>query len=231
MLKIVVLAAACFVALALLAQSPFGSLAEPTLDVRTVVWNPQLGQGSEYDITTRNLSAMHVTLAIVGKESVDGQTGYWLEVGVNDSQAGQIYLQQLTTLSAGKLRGGKIIFQLANKPPMEMPSGGVPAARASSESQPDSDFRSTAVRVGIESVTVPAGTFQCEHWRAKDGSGDAWLSSNVVPYSVVKATDKDGGVMLLTKTILSAKSQITAKPLPFDPSLLGTLPVHHRRHP
>jgi hypothetical protein len=103
---------------------------------------------------------------------------------------------------------------------MEMPSGGTPAARANPESQSDSDYRSTAVRVGVESVTVPAGTFQCEHWRDKAGSGDAWLSSNVVPYSVVKATDKDGGTILLTKTIANAKSHITAKPVPFDPSLL-----------
>jgi len=214
LLAVVILAAS-----ALLAQGPFGKLADPSLDVRGVIWNPQVGHGSEYDITTNNGSKMHVTLAIVGKESVEGETAYWLETGINNSEFGQIVSQRLTTLSAGKLRGTKWIVQLGDKPPMEMPSGHTPAARANSNSQPDSDYRTTAVKVGVESVTVPAGTYQCEHWRAKDGSGDAWLSSNVVPYSVVKASDKDGGAMLLTKAVNSAKSKITGKLVPFDPSL------------
>lgn len=212
--------AALLLATGLLAQGPFGRLTDPSLDVRSAVWNPQVGQGSEYDMTTDNGSKLHVTLTIVSKESVEGETGYWLETAVNNTEFGPIVLQRLTTLSAGKLRGSKLIVQLADKPPMEMPSGRAPRTRNKSESEPESDYRSTAVRVGVESVTVPAGKFQCEHWRAKDGSGDAWLSSSVVPYSVVKATDKDGGAMVLTKAINNAKSQITAKPVPFDPSIL-----------
>lgn len=74
--------------------------------------------------------------------------------------------------------------------------------------------------VGVESITVPGGTFQCEHWRAKDGSGEGWLSSSVVPYSLVKETEKDGSTIILTKTISNAKSHITGKAVPFDPSLL-----------
>jgi hypothetical protein len=223
----ILLGAVLLAGAALLAQGPFGQLADPTLDVRSVIWNPQVGHGSEYDITTNNKSKMHVTLAIVGQESVEGQAAYWLEIGVNNSEFGQIVSQRLTTLSAGKLRGGKWIVQLGDKPPMEMPSGHTPAPRGNSNSQPGSDYRTTAVKVGVESVTVPAGTYQCEHWRAKDGSGDAWLSSDVVPYSVVKASDKDGGAMLLTKIVNSAKSQITAKPIPFDPSLF--MDGAHRR--
>jgi len=215
----ILLGAVILSAATLLAQGPFGKLADPSLDVRSVVWNPQVGHGSEYDITTKNGSKMHVTLAIVGKESVEGQTAYWLETGMNNSEFGPIVSQRLTMLSAGKLRGSKWIVQLGDEPPMEMPSGRTPAARTNSNSQPDSDYRTTAVKVSVESVTVPAGTYQCEHWRAKDGSGDAWLSSDIVPYSVVKASDKDGDAMLLTKTVNSAKSQITAKPIPFDPSL------------
>lgn len=214
------LIAALLPATALLAQGPFGQLADPSLEVRSVVWNPQVGQGSEYDMTTDNGSKLHVTLTIVGKESVEGQTGYWLETAVNNTEFGPIVLQRLTTLTAGKLRGSKLIVQLADKPPMEMPSGRPARTRSKSESEPESDYRSTAVRVGVESVTVPAGKFECEHWRAKDGSGDAWLSSSVVPYSVVRAKDKDGGTMLLTKAVNNAKSQITAKPVPFDPSIL-----------
>jgi hypothetical protein len=60
------------------------------------------------------------------------------------------------------------------------------------------------------------GTFQFENRRAKDGSGDAWLSSNVAPYSLVKAVDKDGNTAVLTHN--NPKSHLTGKP--FDPALL-----------
>ena len=211
----------------LMAQGPFDKLADPTLDLRNVVWNPQTGQGSEYDINTHNGTPVHVSLIITGSESVNGQTGYWLEIGGNFEGLGQIYSHALMTQSAGKLQRQKWIVQLPDNPPMEMPQGGLPGrqrrTKAADEDAPAADPRSNGVRVGSESVTVPAGTFQCEHWRAKDGSGDVWLSTSIVPYSVVKAVDKDGGTMTLTKVISGGKSHLTGKAVPFDPSVMMML--------
>ena len=208
----------------LMAQGPFGKLSDPTLELRSVVWNPQPGQGSEYDISTHNGSNVHVSLIITGTETVDGQNGYWLELGGKFEDLGQIYSQQLMTQSAGKLQRHKWIIQLAGNPPMEMPQS-LPQQnrRAKSADDSTSDPHSNAVKVGVESVTVPAGTFQCEHWRAKDGSGDAWLSTSVVPYSVVKATDKDGGTMVLARVINNGKSHLTGRPVPFDPAMMMAL--------
>ena len=145
--------------------------------------------------------------------------------GMNFEELGQVYSEMLMTQNAGKLQTNKWVVQLANRPPMEMPQRGMLAARGNSDAQTEtnSNFQTTAVRVGVESITVPAGTFRCEHWRAKDGSGDAWLSSNVVPYSLVKAVDKDGGTAVLTSTLNNAKSHLTAKPVPFDPSVFAGL--------
>jgi hypothetical protein len=42
----------------------------------------------------------------------------------------------------------------------------------------------------------------------------------VVPYSVVRGVDKDGGTMILTKTISNAKSHLIGKSVPFDPPVL-----------
>jgi len=204
------------------AQGPFSQLADPTSEVRTVVWNPQVGQGSEYDMTTHNGTTMHVTFAVTSTEAVEDQTGYWLEIGVNTSELGQIYMQNLTTSVSGHLRTSKSIFQVSGAPPMNFPAGSGPARNRrnpDSKSDNSSDIRTGGKKVGVETITVPAGTFQCEHWLASDGSGDAWLSTNVVPYSVVKATDKDSGLMLLTKTTNNAKSHITGKPVPFDPAI------------
>src|SRR5260221_7914946 len=149
----ILLGAAVLAATALVAQGPFSKLADPTVDVRGVVWNPQVGQGSEYDITTHNSSKIHVTLAVVGKESLEGQTAYWLETGVNNSEFGQIVSKRLTTLTEGKLRGGRWIIQLAENPPMEMSSGRAPAAPSNSEPKSHSDYRNTAVRARVRPVT------------------------------------------------------------------------------
>jgi hypothetical protein len=183
MRKILVLAAVCFSAAALWAQGQFSQLANPAFDVRSVVWNPQVGHGSEYDLSSNDGTRMHISFIITGTESVNGQPGYWLETGMNFDELGQIYSQMLMTQNAGKLQTNKWIVQMANRPPMEMPERRMlRAGNSNAKIETTSNFRTTAVRVGVESVTVPAGTFQCEHWRAKDGSGDAWLLSDVVPY-------------------------------------------------
>jgi hypothetical protein len=79
-----------------------------------------------------------------------------------------------------------------------------------------SDIRDKAERVGTESITVPAGTFSCEHYRMKDGSSEAWVSDKVAPWGLVKTQGKDSS-MVLTKVITDAKDHITGTPKKFDP--------------
>ena len=71
--------------------------------------------------------------------------------------------------------------------------------------------------VGTESVTVPAGTFSCTHYRMKDGTGEAWVSDKVSPWVLVKSQDKDTS-MVLAKVITDAKDHITGTPQKFDPA-------------
>ena len=70
--------------------------------------------------------------------------------------------------------------------------------------------------VGTESVTVPAGTFSCQHYHMKDGSGDGWISDKVTPWGLVKSQGKDSTIVL-TKVITDAKDRITGTPTKFDP--------------
>jgi hypothetical protein len=91
--------------------------------------------------------------------------------------------------------------------------GGAPPAPAKT------DFREGGERVGSESVTTPAGTFDCEHWRNKDGSGDVWFSSKVAPWGLVKTTSPNNS-MTLIKVITDAKSHIVGTPQSMD-SMMG----------
>jgi hypothetical protein len=79
------------------------------------------------------------------------------------------------------------------------------------------DVRDSAEKVGTESVTTPAGTFNCDHYRAKDGSWDAWISTQVMPWGVVKSTSKDVN-MTLTRVITNATDHITGTPQVMDPA-------------
>ncbi len=79
-----------------------------------------------------------------------------------------------------------------------------------------SDIANKAEDVGSESVTTPAGTFTCEHYRAKDGSGDGWVSEKVVPFGLVRYQDKNQTITLV-KAVTDAKEKITGTPQSFDP--------------
>ena len=79
-----------------------------------------------------------------------------------------------------------------------------------------SDVRAKSELVGTESVTVPAGTFSCQHYRAKDGSSDVWISEKVAPWGLVKMQGKNNS-MVLTKVITDAKDHITGTLKKFDP--------------
>jgi len=175
------------------------------------VFNPVLGSGAAYEITTAEGRKMDIEYAIVGKESVDGKDGYWMEWTTNAMGNGEMVMKVLTV--PGDTTTTRLIMQMPGRAPMEMPQQ--MSGRMSSPTAP-SDIRSSAEDVGSESVTVPAGTFTCEHYRMKDGSGDTWVSTKVAPFGVVKHQGKDA-TMLLTKVITDAKDKIVGTPQPFNP--------------
>ncbi len=108
----------------------------------------------------------------------------------------------------------RMIMQQPGQDPMEMDMTGMMGGRMA-QSTP-TDIRDRAERVGTETVTVPAGTFVCEHYRMKDGSADTWISDKVAPWGLVKSQGKNTS-MVLTKVITDAKDHITGTPKKFDP--------------
>ncbi|HVB58643.1 MAG TPA: hypothetical protein VNE63_19740 [Candidatus Acidoferrales bacterium] len=153
---------------------------------------------------------------VVGKESVGGKDGYWFETTMTNPQMGDIIMKVFTVPDGANTSTTRMIMQMGNRPPMEMP---MQMNRMNNQKQP-ADIRSEAEDVGSESVTTPAGTFTCEHYRMKDGSGDTWLSEKVSPYGLVKHQGKDS-TMVLTKVVTDAKDKITGTPQPFNPMMMG----------
>jgi hypothetical protein len=180
------------------------------------LFNPVVGSGAAYDVQTAGGQKTSIEYAIVGKESVDGKDGFWMEWTTAAGPMGQMVMKVL--IVPGATSAQKVIMQMAGHPPMEMPMQMGRGNGGGSATAP-SDIRNLAEDVGSESITTPAGTFSCEHYRMKDGSGDTWVSQKVAPFGVVKQQGKDSS-MVLTKVITDATDKIMGTPQPFNPMMM-----------
>ena len=102
-----------------LASAQMGMHAGPAM---RGIFNPVVGSGGQYEVTTEKGDKMVMEIAIVGKDSVDGKDGYWFEMTMSNTQMGQIVTKTLTVVDGQDTVVSRIIMQMANRPPMEMPA-------------------------------------------------------------------------------------------------------------
>jgi len=204
-----------FVAL-ILALPVAAQMFGPRVPTLSGIWHPAVGNGAAYEMT-KDGKKSQIEIIVVGKEDVDGKPAFWMEMGMTDPRSSQImYAKSLMSVSDAGVTSTRIVMQMPGQPdPMEMDLSMSPAGRGMKQTTPV-NIADKAEVVGTESVTVPAGTFSCTHYRMKDGSGDAWLSDKVSPWSLVKSEDKNSS-LVLTKVITDAKDHITGTPRKFDP--------------
>lgn len=184
------------------------------------VWNPVVGSGAVYEMQEGSGKKHEMQFAVVGSEPVEGKTGYWLEMASMGGGGTRFVVKQLIVLDGESTRVTRVIMQTDDQPPMEMPTMMQPG-----RAEHPADVRQVSELVGTESVTTPAGTFSCLHYRMKDGSGDAWVSGKVPPWGMVKSTGREF-TMMLVRVVTGAKSQIKGTPRPFNPS-----EMMHAPHP
>jgi hypothetical protein len=210
----VILFATLAIAFPLAAQMGMGMGGRiPTL---SGVWHPAVGAGAAYETTKTDGSKVNMEITVVGKEDVDGKPAYWTEMTTTDQRtAAPVYVKVLMTVTDNSVSSTRMVMQMPGQDPMEMDMSMAPGGRRMQQASP-TDIAAKAEAVGSESVTVPAGTFMCQHYRMKDGSGDAWISDKVGPWGLVKSVNK-GETIVLTKSITDAKDHITGTPNKFDP--------------
>lgn len=174
------------------------------------VWNPAVGSGAAYEIDGKSgKSQMEIT--VVGKEDSDGKPGHWVEMMMTQANGQTVLSKNLMVVDGKTATFARMIIQPAGMGPMEMP------ANMNRSGPTQVDTRDQSEHVGTEDVVTPAGTFSCDHYKGKDGSWDAWLSTKVTPWGLVKSTNGDT-TMTLTRLITDAKDRITGTPTKFDPS-------------
>lgn len=179
------------------------------------IFNPVVGAGAEYEMQRDDRGKNTMDFAIVGKDTVNGQDGYWMEFTFSGTPMGEMVVKTLAVVTNGNMVMSKMIMQMPGRPPMELPAQ-MQSANAGTNL---SDIRNKADDVGTESVTTPAGTFSCQHYRMKDGSGDVWVSESVHPFGLVKGKQQ-GSTTVLVKTLSGVKDKITGTPVPFNPMMM-----------
>ena len=211
-LRFAVISAACLLLPMVASAQMFGRSQAP---LWRGVWNPVVGAGGTYEVTKKDGTKTTMEMAIVGKESVDGKDGYWFEVTIPGTELGTMIMKSLTVRNDQDMTSTRMIMQMGDRPPMEMPS----RMTQNREKQP-ADIRQMAEEVGPESVTTPAGTFATTHYKMKDGSGDVWVADKAGPFGMVKFIGKDNS-MVLVKVETDAKDKITGTPVPFNPMAMA----------
>ena len=180
--------------------------------------NPTVGSGSEYLITTAKGKEIDMSTVAMGTETVEGEPGYWMETRMPSAELGGETVMKNLVVSSGAQPGVKrMIMQAPGRPPMEM--GGFMMNMMKQHEKPpitpSAGGTNTGMGelIGTESVTVPAGTFDCKHYRKTNARGttDFWISTDVTPYAMVKMTGPDIS-MVLKKVLSNESTHIVGEP-------------------
>lgn len=181
-------------------------------------FKPVVGSGAVYQSVEADGSTpkSSMEMYVVGREMVGLKEAYWLEFSIPEKEMnGTIYSKVL--VSKDDFETHRTIFQWPGAPAMEMP-----ANMNSRAAKKIGDDLAKWSQVGTETITVPAGTFVCQHWKKKDGKGDVWENDKVTPFGMVKEVEP-GSTDILLKIITDAKDHITGPVSPFDPKLFQQL--------
>jgi hypothetical protein len=174
-------------------------------------FKPVVGAGAQYEVTTKKNEKVNWAYAVVGKEAVGGAEGYWLEMRLEGGKEGGMVMKHLLVVRGGKAEVKRMIVQTPGQPPMEMPMGMMGGMMP--RGQQAASEQNLGERVGTETVTVPAGTFLCEHYRSKSGKtpADVWVSTKISPYGLVKMVSEDS-TLVLTKVLANETTRIKGEP-------------------
>ena len=178
-------------------------------------FKPVVGSGAEYQFTGKGENA-DFAYAVVGKEQVDGNEGYWLEIRIhNKKMKGEMVMKELMVMNGSQPELKRLISQPPGRPAMELPSSmlGMVKKRTPTSVGGNEKIGGLGQKIGTESITVPAGTFECDHYRTQEEGStvDLWISSKVSPYGVVKMVRNDA-TMVLQKVLTNETSHIKGEP-------------------
>ncbi|HEY1925010.1 MAG TPA: hypothetical protein VGG58_07140 [Candidatus Acidoferrum sp.] len=209
----VLLAAACCLCLSSATVAQLGGMNMFSKPNIADIFRPVVGSGAVYEMQStdnKNDPPRQLEMSVVGKEMTPTGEAYWMEMGYADhhDNSKMMYSKMLVTKD---FEFTKIIIQVPGQGAMEMPFDSKDMGKDKIKDQLN-DWS----KVGSETVTVPAGTFSCAHWKKNDGTDEVWVSDKVTPMSMVKQVGQKN-TMVLVKQTTGVTDHITGPVTPFNP--------------
>jgi hypothetical protein len=178
---------------------------------------PRVGDYARMMFTNEAGESMLIRFAIVGQDDVQGKPHYWMEVVYAPPEIGDDVIAQMLVpyypFENEDIRG--YVVQMPGQPPQRVPLRMLEALGANTSPGPGwQEQCASAEDLGLERVTVAAGTFRARHYRsAEDDAGDVWIAD--VPFGIVKFVTASGRMQLVEHGS-DAKSSITEEPIEIE---------------
>lgn len=182
---------------------------------------PPQGSWVEYDFQGQGQTGRS-RMAVVGSEQRDGRTLTWYEMSMN--AGGQDMIVKMLAdggfyYAMAEKKIEEIVIKGSGQPAMKFSGPMMERVRGQMNmgSDPASQFGQgceDAERVGVESITVPAGTFDAVHYRLATGKnpGDAWIVEGM-PFGLIQWTGSGGERVVMVGKGTDAQTQITETPM------------------
>jgi hypothetical protein len=180
---------------------------------------PPVGSWVEYEFQGNGQSGRS-KIAVVGTETRGGSELTWYEISFN--AAGQSGVMKM--LAEGGFYQAmadkkivEMVIKAQGQPAMKFSGATIERMQSQMNSDPAAEFSKgceDAERVGVESITVPAGTFRAVHFRVASGGnpGDAWIVEGL-PFGMIRWTGSEGEAAELVDRGDDAVTQITETPM------------------
>jgi hypothetical protein len=174
---------------------------------------PKVGEYAERKFTSTDEGIMTMRFAIVGEEKAGDRTHYWMEIMQDlPAAAGRLIVQMLIPhypFEAGDIQD--YIVKAPGQPALRVPRQMIEQLGADAAPGPSWREQCAASQdLGMEQVTVPAGTFNARHFRAEGNEPtEVWIAA--IPFGMVKSVEP-GVVMELVRYGSNASSSIKEKP-------------------
>lgn len=132
--------------------------------------DPVVGSGAHYQVTTQE-GSVNFRYTVVGKEPRNGKEGYWFEIRTQSpGMKGEMIMKELTVPKRSRSEIIRLILQPPGRPVIEMPAGMVSIFQQRPQSGRETGNGGLGEKIETESITGPAGTFECNHYRTQ-GNG------------------------------------------------------------
>lgn len=190
------------------------------------LFKPVVGTGAAYQktVSTSSTAGGAMEFTVVGKDVAEGKEAYWIEIGMSlKGVDGLVYSKALITKDDFHIT--RTVMQIPGRPAMEMPFN-----QSAQSQQNTHDELNQWTQVGTDSVTVPAGTFSCQHWKKNGGQAEIWASDKISPFGMVKEVD-GASTQVLVKVVTDAKDHITGPVSPFNPQLFQQMMMEQMSKP